>query len=92
MTLREYLMVQLDSGKFMTGEELDGVGDLYRSKCGGACVYGHTANYYGTKPFEVESEFAKASGEDSEVPIRLNDEHQFMEAIDMIVDAFETYV
>ena len=92
MTLRKYLMVQLDSGKFMTGEELDGVGDMYRSKCGGACVYGHTANYYGIPPFEVESEFAKASGEDSKGPIRLNDEHHFMEAIDMIVDALETYV
>ena len=92
MKLRDYLMVQLDAGKFMTGEELSDTGNLYRSKCGGACVYGHTANYYKTKPFEVESEFAKASGEDSEAPIRLNDEHHFMEAIDMIVDALETYV
>ena len=94
MTLREYLMVQLEAGKFMTGEEIqnESVTDPYRSPCGGACVYGHAANYYDKKPFDVECDYVEvtdAEDDEGEWPILLNDKRYFKEAIEMLCDGLE---
>lgn len=88
-------MVQLEAGKFMTGKEIQNVSvtDPYRSPCGGACVYGHAANYYDKKPFDVECDYVGVTDteydEDGEGPILLNDKHHFKEAIEMLCDGLE---
>lgn len=94
MTLREYLMDKLEAGKFMTGKEIqnESVADPYRSPCGGACVYGHAANYYDKKPFDVECDYYEVTepeDDEGEGPILLNDKRHFKEAIEMLCDGLE---